>query len=93
MRSFGSTEPSNNGVILNSSAAKVQSLSVGSGNVTVAIQSYVGHNYQLQRTPSLSPATWQNAGAAQQGNGAVINFIDNGGGSDPQGFYRVQLSP
>jgi len=56
------------------------------------IQSLVGRQYQLQRSPTLSPPAWQAVGSAQAGTGGVLSFTDSGatGGTE---FYRIQVVP
>ena len=38
------------------------------------MQSYVGHNFQLQSTTTLG-GTWQNVGSAQAGTGSILIFL------------------
>ncbi len=84
----------NNGVVLTASSVKVPSITVSSGTVQLVVQSYVGHNFQLQWKSSLDPAViWQNLGAAQTGTGGNLTFTDSGGLSNGLGFYRILVSP
>jgi len=83
----------NNGVVLDSSAVKVSSISVSNGTAQIEIQSYAGHNYQLQESASLAPISWQNLGSAQTGTGGVLTFTDSTAISAGLGFYRVVVSP
>ena len=83
----------NNGVVLYASSVTVQQVSISGTNVNLAIQSYLTHTYQLQRTNSLTNPAWTNIGSAQTGNGSILNFTDPGGVSGAQGFYRFQVSP
>ncbi len=84
----------NNGIVLDSSGVRAQSIAVSGGNVTVTIQSYPGHSYQLQTRDSLSAGNWQNTGSAQHGaTGTVLNFIAPIDPGAPTGFYRVVVTP
>ena len=83
----------NHGTVLDASVIKVAGLSVSGANVTVTMQSYPGHNYQLQYRADLTAGSWQNLGGPAAGNGNVLSFTDGAGGSYNRGFYRVQVSP
>jgi len=84
----------NNGTVLTASSAVVQRISAAQGNVLVSIQSYAGHNYQLQFSPTVGTgAVWSNVGPPQAGSGNVLDFTDPAGLASTQGFYRVVLSP
>ena len=81
----------NNGTVLNASVVKVKTIALAGGTVTVTIQSYTGHNYQLQSTTSLTTGTWQNAGLPQVGaTGTVLTFTSPAGTGS---FYRVSVLP
>jgi hypothetical protein len=65
----------------------------GAGPVTVTIDSYTGHSYQLQRSLTLNPASFTNVGAVQNGvNGNVLTLTDS---TPPatQAFYRIAVGP
>ncbi|MFM2082266.1 MAG: hypothetical protein RL380_957 [Verrucomicrobiota bacterium] len=83
----------NNGAVLNAGNIQVQNLAFAGSDVQIGIQSYDGHTYQLQRTSSLSSASWQNIGAPQDGTGGVLTFTDSGASGNPRGFYRILVSP
>ncbi len=84
----------NQGVVLYSSAVRVQQESLSSSNhFSLTIQGYSQHTYQLQHTASLTPPiAWTNVGALQTGAGAPLVFTDTSA-TGVQGFYRVQASP
>jgi autotransporter-associated beta strand protein/parallel beta-helix repeat protein len=84
----------NNGTVLTKSSVSVQSIVVSGSSCTLAIQSYLGHDYQLQSTPALTSGSggWQNAGNAQTGSGGVLTFTTSGS-SRAKGFYRIVVSP
>ena len=81
----------NNGTVLLATNIVVQNFSLIAGNISLTIQGYDGHTYQLQRTASLAPASWQNVGPSQDGANAPLIFSDTPNGS--QNFYRVLVSP
>jgi hypothetical protein len=83
----------NNGVVIDASSAKITSVQISGSGTTLSAQTYTGHTYQLQTRDSLTSGTWQNIGAAQNGNNAVQSFTDPNGGVNAKGFYRLQISP
>jgi autotransporter-associated beta strand protein len=83
----------NNGTVLDSSAVKVQEVTVTGTNLSLTIQSYRLHTYQLQRADSLIPPNWTDVGASQPGNDSTLTFTDVGGAIGPKYFYRIQVSP
>jgi autotransporter-associated beta strand protein len=87
----------NNGVILDSSAVRVASVSKSGNTVTVSINSNTGHTYQLQYSPTLTGGTFTNIGAPQTGStGTPLVFIDtftDVAASRSSGFYRVVVAP
>ena len=84
----------NNGIILDSSVVKAKKVTRAGGVVSVVVDGYTGHTYQLQRS-STSPASasFTNLGNAQTGaTGATLTF--NHSSPDPaRDFYRVQVDP
>ncbi|MEK7949834.1 autotransporter-associated beta strand repeat-containing protein [Luteolibacter soli] len=81
----------NEGVVLDSSKVKIASASLTNG-FTVTIQSYAGHNYRLQRSASLTAASWSDVGTPQAGNGSVLTFNDPAAANNA-GFYRIFIDP
>jgi hypothetical protein len=71
----------------------VQQIGITGTDFNIAIQSYLEHNYQLQRASSLGDPVWTNIGSPQAGNGEMLTFTDSGGVTGTQGFYRIQVSP
>jgi len=82
----------NNGTVLLSGNIVIQSFSRVGNSMELTIQSYNGHTYRLQRTTMLAPASWQNLGAPQDGDGTTLTFTDNAATS-AQNFYRILVSP
>jgi hypothetical protein len=81
----------NNGTVLLAANIVVSSAAKSGDTFTLTIQGYDGHTYQLQRSPTLNSANWQNVGPTQDGVGATLAFTDTPGGS--QNFYRILVSP
>lgn len=81
----------NQGTVFDSSSVKVEQLTLSSTAVQLTVQSYSGHNYQLQRSTSLVSGTWINIGSTQAGDD-VLTFTDS---TCPRGkgFYRIIVSP
>lgn len=82
-----------NGTVLTPSLVKVKSVANSGTAVTITIDGYSGHSYQLQRGSSPSVTSFTNLGTAQSGStGTTLTFTDS---SPPagQGFYRVVLTP
>jgi rhamnogalacturonan endolyase len=82
----------NNGSVLNAGSVTVQQAAISGNTFSLSIQSYLQHNYQLQRAASLINPSWTNVGSSQAGTGSALNFADPTA-TDKQGFYRVLVSP
>ena len=91
----------NNGLVLDSSVVRVKAVArdSASGAVTVSIDGYPGHKYQLQKSASLDGGSFANvAGVAAQSNpatntaAATFAFTDTNPAAG-KGFYRVQVDP
>jgi autotransporter-associated beta strand protein len=83
----------NHGVVLNSSVVQTADYSFANGVMQLSIQSYIGHNYQLQRSNTLSPPDWVNLGSSQPGTGSILTFTDSTGLTANQGYYRIVVAP
>jgi hypothetical protein len=68
---------------------------LGSGDTfVISFPSQVGQTYEVERSPSLSPAAWSSVTNNVPGTGAPIQIPDTGGSLQAQRFYRVVvLSP
>jgi len=82
----------NQGIVLDSSAVRVDALTLSSSGAQLSVESYIGHNYQLQRSTSLVSGSWENIGAAQPGIDDVLILTDPSVPSG-KGFYRVIVAP
>ncbi len=82
----------NNGVIIDASVIKVKAISMAGTTVSLTIDSYTGHTYQLQSSPSPG-GTFANvpSSAMQNGDsGSVLTFSDTGAGG-AAGYYRIAV--
>ena len=83
----------NNGCVLSEANAQISSITGSGTNIIIQIQSAGCASYQLQVTPSLTPATWTDLGASQSGTGGVLMFTDTGGATNHPGrFYRIDIT-
>jgi len=82
----------NNGVVLDSTSVRVLQSAVVGQDFLAQILSVFGHTYQLQRSASLSPASWSDIGLSQSGTGASLMFTNSGALAQPQGFYRFKVN-
>jgi hypothetical protein len=83
----------NNGVVIDSSSLRVKSVSLASGTMTLLIDSYTGHTYQLQRSTTPDAAGFANTGSTQDGaTGSTLTFT-YGGVTGAQGYFRVVVNP
>jgi hypothetical protein len=85
----------NNGTVLNSSLVKVNSVAETSSTLTISIQTYPGHTYQLQSEASLANPAWtnvtNNVTSQTNGNGVMTFSLTNVPGTSQ--FYRIQVGP
>jgi hypothetical protein len=90
-----STLPSNfvnHGTVLEAGNIAVRQVAMSGTTFSLSIQSYVEHNYQLQRATSTSNPAWTNIGSAQAGTGSTLEFSDPSA-SGSNGFYKIVVSP
>ena len=82
----------NNGLVIDSSVVRVKGVRMGGGVLSLTIDGYTGHSYQLQRSDSLVSPAFADLGSPQSGTtGAALIFTDQI--SSAQGFYRVRVDP
>ena len=82
------------GAFINNGTVRNGANIVISGNDVIIKVTSAGSNYQLQVTPSLTPATWVDTGAPQSSFsfGRLLTFFDVGGATNrPSRFYRFVL--
>lgn len=93
----GTTLPANftngvNGVVLTAGTVRITSTSKSGSNVSVTIDGYAAHTYQLQRSSSLASSTFVNIGSPQSGTGVnagVPLVFSDPAASAAASFYRV----
>jgi hypothetical protein len=59
----------------------------------ITIPSLIGQTYRVERTDSLSPASWSTVADNLAGTGDAIPITDPGASLQTQRFYRVRLLP
>ena len=83
----------NNGVVIDSSSLRMIGAVKTGNTVTLSVQTYAGHIYQLQRADSLTAPVWTDiSGQAFTGNGTPHNFTDTAA-TGTQRYYRVSVTP
>ena len=84
----------NNGVVIDSRSLSQVQVSKNGGVVTLVVQGYTQHAYQLQRADSIASPVWINIGGVQvpASDGQPLTFTDNAA-SVVQRYYRFTLSP
>jgi fibronectin-binding autotransporter adhesin len=64
----------------------------GSVATVTVIASVTGHAYQLQYCTTLAPASWQNLGPVQSGNGGSLQFTATLDSAATSAFFRMLIS-
>lgn len=83
----------NNGTIIDASVVKVKSMSKVGNKVTVSIDAYTGHMYQLQKSSSPSFSSVTALDTPKSANtGTVLQLIDNSA-TETSAFYRIVVNP
>lgn len=83
----------NNGVILDSSLVKVRQTVKEGTVVTIAIDAYTGHTFQLRRSTTLDGGGFVNIGVSQTGNtGSTLTFSDQNA-TTADCFYQIVVGP
>jgi len=85
----------NNGIVLTASVVKVKNVAfAGTGGMTIAIQTFTGHTYQLQSESSLN-STWTNVtnNVTTQTNGSGVMTFTLTNVTPGSQFYRIQVGP
>ncbi len=82
----------NNGTVLDARSVQVNQTLLSGSNFTVTVEGYAQHTYQLQKSATLAPGSWQNIGAAQPGTGAALVLTDTNAAPGKM-FYQVAVGP
>jgi uncharacterized repeat protein (TIGR03803 family) len=64
-------------------------------DIIFTIPSIAGETYQLQFSSSMTPTNWVNVSGVSVTNsiGALLTLTNFAGASQPQGFYRFDITP
>ena len=82
----------NHGTVIDSGVVRITGVNVAGGVLTLSMNGYSGHSYQLQRSNSLTGTAFANLDSPQSGTtGSTLTFTDSV--SSAHGFYRVQVDP
>jgi fibronectin-binding autotransporter adhesin len=88
---FSPPNYTNTGTVIDSSVIKVKSIARSGNTVTIMVDSYTGHTYQLQKsttTPDAAAFTSNVSGSQNGTTGSVLTFTDSSAGLT---FYRVAV--
>jgi hypothetical protein len=86
---------SGTGVVFTATNTQISGITQSGNNISIQIPSVPDASvlYQLQVTPSLTPAAWTNLSASQSGTGGVLTFTDFGAATNgPSRFYRIYVT-
>ena len=84
--------PAEVGVLVTMPDYRLREVRFTGDTFTAAIQTFIGHRYQLQTSPSLTENSWSDIGPERVGNSGLMTFSDASGGSARR-FYRVRIRP
>jgi hypothetical protein len=78
----------------NPPANQISAIQMSGTNLVVSIPSVAYETYQLQFSSSMSPTNWVNVPVSVTNSiGALLTLTNFGGASQPQGFYRFDITP
>src|SRR5208283_4308861 len=82
-------------VPLNLPANQISEIKLVGPNTIFTIGSIAGETYQLQFTTDLTSGNWSNVPGVSVTNsiGGALTLTNSGGASQPQGFYRFDITP
>ncbi len=83
----------NQGVILDKSVVRTKMVSRSGMSMTLTIDSYIGHTYQLQKSMTPTAAGFANTGASQTGSMNTALMFSDSAASGTNGFYRIAVNP
>ncbi len=80
---------------LNPPANQISAIQLSGNDLVISLPSVAGETYQLQFSDSMSPTNWTNVVGASVTNslGSLLTLTNFGGASQPQGFYRFDITP
>jgi hypothetical protein len=84
----------NTGTVLDKDSVKLDPISVNGQDLSLTLQGYAGHTYQLQHdTSGKLSGPWENLNSPVTGDGSAVHFDITGAAASPAGFYRIQVDP
>ena len=91
LQTAGATPPNltNNGTIIDASVIKTKSIVKSGQTVTVKIDSYTGHMYQLQKASSPTFASPNNVATAKPGSTGTTLALTDMSATGTSSFYRI----
>ncbi len=73
---------------------QITNVQVAATNIIVSLPSIAGETYQLQFSSSMNPTNWVDLPVSVTNSiGALLTLTNFGGASQPQGFYRFDITP
>ena len=72
---------------------QITNLKLSATNIILYVVSIAAETYQLQFSSSMNPTNWINEGGSITSIGALLTLTNFGGASQPQGFYRFDITP
>ena len=73
---------------------QITGVQITTPNIIFSIPSIAGETYQLQFSSSMNPTNWVNVPVSVTNSiGALLTLTNFGGASQPQGFYRFDITP
>jgi hypothetical protein len=82
-------------VPLNPPANQISAIQLSGNDLLISLPSVAGETYQLQVSDSLNPTNWTNVAGASVTNslGSLLTLTNFDAASQPQGFYRFDITP
>jgi fibronectin-binding autotransporter adhesin len=81
------------GVVLDAANLVAPSIHSWGSAMEITVASRIGHGYQLQRSTTLQPGSWENVGEPQMGTGSALQFSDHAPPPGEKAFYRIAIWP
>jgi len=63
------------------------------GDIVISFNSEIGAHYRIERSDSLSPASWTTVTDNIAGTGSIVQVMDSGAANLSQRFYRGRVMP
>jgi uncharacterized repeat protein (TIGR03803 family) len=72
---------------------QITGIEFSGANIILSTPSIAYETYQLQFSSSMNPTNWVNEGGSITSIGSLLTLTNFGGASQPQGFYRFDITP